>query len=90
MAPIASSTARTDAIACTVVQTPQIRWAQIQPSRASLPSTIFSMPRNIVPEAHASVTLPPSTCASMRRWPSIRVTGSILIFGIHTSRRARS
>ena len=57
--PTASSTARTDAIACTVVHTPQMRWAQIHASRGSLPSTIFSMPRNIVPDAHASVTLPP-------------------------------
>ena len=67
MAPIASSTARTEAIAWTVVHTPQIRCAQIHASRASLPSMIFSIPRNIVPAAHASVTLPPVTCASMRR-----------------------
>ena len=80
-APIAFSTARTDAMACTVVQTPQIRWAQIQASRGSLPSRIVSIPRNIVAAAHASVTLPPRTSASMRRWPSMRVTGSILTFG---------
>ena len=58
-APIAFSTARTDAMACTVVQTPQIRWAQIQASRGSLPSRIVSIPRNIVAAAHASATLPP-------------------------------
>ena len=66
-APTASSTARTDAIACTVVHTPQIRWAQIHASRGSLPSTIFSIPRNIVPDAHAWVTLPPVTSASILR-----------------------
>src|SRR5450755_341830 len=79
VAPMASSTARTEAIAWTVVHTPQIRCAQIQASRGSRPSTIFSIPRNIVPDAHASVTLPPDTSASIRKWPSIRVTGSILI-----------
>ena len=67
IAPIASSTARTEAIACTVVHTPQIRCAQIHASRGSLPSTIFSIPRNIVPDAHASLTLPPETSASIRR-----------------------
>src|ERR1700684_1508270 len=35
------------------------------------------MPRNIVPALQASETFPASTWASMRRWPSMRVTGSI-------------
>ena len=48
--PSASSTAYTDACAWTVVQTPQMRWAQIQASRGSRPWRISSMPRNIVPE----------------------------------------
>src|ERR1700734_102494 len=36
-----------------------------------------SMPRNMVPELQASVTRPPLISVSMRRWPSIRVTGSM-------------
>src|SRR5579875_3695795 len=75
--PKAFSTARTEASACTVVQTPQIRCAQIHASRGSRPRRISSIPRNIVPELHASVTRPPLTSVSMRRWPSMRVTGSI-------------
>src|SRR5579864_3940990 len=74
--PSASSTARTEVSACTVVQTPQIRCVQIQASRGSRPRRISSIPRNIVPELQASVTAPLFTSASMRRWPSIRVTGS--------------
>ena len=65
-----------EASAWTMVQTPQMRCAQIQASRGSRPCRISSMPRNIVPDAQASATFPPSTCASMRRWPSMRVTGS--------------
>src|SRR5512135_1824326 len=38
-----------------------------------------SMPRHIWPEAQASRTLPPSTSTSIRRWPSIRVIGSMVI-----------
>src|SRR5581483_10606877 len=75
----ASSTARTLAIACTVVQTPQKRCVNSQASRGSRPSRMFSIPRHIVQLAHAFCTLPPSTSTSTRRWPSIRVTGSILI-----------
>ena len=41
------------------------------------------MPRNMVPELQASEIFPPSSWASMRRWPSMRVTGS-------TTRRAMS
>ena len=37
------------------------------------------MPRHIWPEAQASRTLPPSTSTSIRRWPSIRVIGSMVI-----------
>jgi hypothetical protein len=75
--PSAFSTARTEAIACTVVQTPQNRWVMAQASRGSRPSRICSTPRHMVPEAQASVTLPPSTSQSMRRWPSMRVMGSM-------------
>ena len=53
--PRASSTARTEVRACTVVQTPQIRCAQIQASRGSRPRRMSSIPRNIVPELQASV-----------------------------------
>ena len=65
--PMASSTARTEAIACTVVQTPQMRWAKAQASRGSRPWRMISMPRNIVQDDQASFTAPPSTSASMRR-----------------------
>jgi hypothetical protein len=37
------------------------------------------MPRHIVHEAHALLTALLSTSTSMRRWPSIRVIGSIVI-----------
>ena len=37
------------------------------------------MPRHIWPEDQALVTLPPSTWQSMRRWPSMRVIGSMVI-----------
>jgi hypothetical protein len=75
-APIAFSTARIEAMACTVVQTPQIRWANAHASRGSRPFRISSIPRNIVDEDQASRTAPPSTSASIRRCPSMRVTGS--------------
>ncbi len=77
--PRADSTALTDAWAWTVVHTPQIRCAQIHASRGSLSLRMSSIPRNIVPEEYAWVTAPPSTVASMRRWPSMRVTGSMTI-----------
>ena len=63
----AFSTARTDAMACTVVQTPQKRWVKIQASRGSRPRRMFSIPRHICPEAQAFFTEPPSTSTSMRR-----------------------
>src|SRR5689334_10653903 len=75
----AFSTARTDAIACTVVHTPQNRWVKSHASRGSRPWRIRSMPRNICPDDHAFRTTPPSISASMRRWPSMRVTGSMVI-----------
>src|ERR1051325_2966562 len=75
----AFSTARTDVIACTVVHTPQNRWVDSQASRGSRPTRIRSMPRNIWPDDHALVTTPLSTSTSMRRCPSIRVTGSIVM-----------
>jgi hypothetical protein len=67
LAPIAFSTARIEAIACTVVQTPQILCAKTQASRGSRPRRMISMPRNIVEEDQASRTAPASTSASMRR-----------------------
>ena len=56
IAPIAFSTARIEAMACTVVQTPQIRWVKAQASRGSRPFRISSMPRNMVEEDQASRT----------------------------------
>ena len=53
-APIAFSTARIEAIACTVVHTPQMRWVKAQASRGSRPCRMISMPRNIVDDDHAS------------------------------------
>jgi hypothetical protein len=54
----ASSTERTDASECTVVQTPQTRPTNAQASRGSRPRNIFSMPRTMVPEEKASVIFP--------------------------------
>ena len=65
--PSAFSTARTEAIACTVVQTPQKRWVKSQASRGSRPCRMVSMPRHIWPEDQELLTLPPSTSTSMRR-----------------------
>ena len=75
----AFSTARTEVIACTVVQTPQMRWVKIQASRGSRSLRISSMPRHIWPDDQALVTLPSSTSQSMRRCPSMRVMGSIVM-----------
>src|SRR5574340_1239352 len=75
----AFSTDLTEVSACTDVQTPQMRWVKSQTSRASLPFTMFSIPRHIWPDDHALVTLPPSVSHSMRRWPSILVIGSMTI-----------
>jgi hypothetical protein len=66
-APIAFSTARIDAMACTVVHTPQMRWVKAQASRGSRPFRMISMPRNMVEDDQASRTAPSSTWASMRR-----------------------
>src|SRR6185369_6383093 len=74
----AFSTARTEAMACTVVHTPQMRWVIAQASRGSRPIRMFSTPRHIWPEAQAFLTRPPSTSTSTRRWPSMRVTGSMV------------
>src|SRR5690349_12350174 len=76
--PSACSIERTDATACTVVQTPQMRCAKIHASRGSRPLRIVSIPRHIVPEDQAFLTFPPSTSRSMRRCPSMRVTGSMV------------
>src|SRR5271165_6215095 len=75
----AFSTARTEAMAWTVVQTPQIRWVKIQASRGSRSLRMISMPRHIWPDDHALVTLPSSTSQSMRRCPSMRVIGSMVM-----------
>src|SRR3982751_2453371 len=75
----AFSTARTEAIACTVVQTPQNRCVNSHASRGSRPSRIRSMPRNIRPDDPAFRPKPPAASASMRRCPSMRVTGSMVI-----------
>ena len=48
--PSASSTVRTEASACTVVQTPQARSVKAQASRGSRPFRMISKPRTIVPE----------------------------------------
>src|SRR5512139_2079196 len=56
-----------------------MRWVKSHTSRASLPFTMFSIPRHIWPEVHALLTLPFSTSHSMRRWPSILVIGSMTI-----------
>src|SRR5512140_180371 len=77
--PSALSTDRTEAMACTVVQTPQMRWVNTHASRGSRPFKIVSMPRHMVPEDQAFLTAPPSTSTSMRRWPSMRVTGSMVM-----------
>src|SRR5262245_62102289 len=75
----AFSTARTDVMAWTVVQTPQNLCVNSHASRGSLPRRMFSIPLHIWPEAQALRTLPPSTSTSMRRCPSMRVTGAIVI-----------
>src|ERR1051325_2330400 len=74
----ASSTARTEVSACTVVQTPQKRCVKSHASRGSRPSRMRSMPRHMVADAHAFSTAPLSTSTSMRRCPSIRVIGSMV------------
>ena len=77
--PSAFSTLRTEVMACTVVQTPQMRWVKAQASRGSRPCRMVSMPRHMVPLDQAFWTVPPSTSTSMRRCPSIRVMGSIVM-----------
>src|ERR1035437_1181285 len=72
----ASSTARQLATAWTVVHTPQMRCTKAHASRGSRPCITVSIPRNCVEVAHALEILPFSDCASMRRWPSMRVIGS--------------
>ena len=56
-APMAFSTARMDVMACTVVQTPQIRWVKAQASRGSRPLRMVSIPRNMVDEDQAFWTM---------------------------------
>src|SRR3990172_3198364 len=75
----AFSTALTETVACTDVQTPQMRWVKSHTSRGSRPLTIVSIPRHIWPDDQAFITLPLSTSHSILRWPSILVIGSIVI-----------
>src|SRR5512143_1332754 len=82
--PQAFSTALTEHCAWTVVQTPHIREVSAQHSLGSLPFTMVSMPLHMVPDDQASVTLPPSTWASILKCPSILVTGSIAILAMLT------
>ncbi len=65
--PRASSTARHDAMACTTVHTPQIRWVKAHASRGSRPWRIVSIPRNWVDDAQAFSIRPFSSWTSMRR-----------------------
>ena len=78
----AASTALTELVECTVVQTPQIRDTNVHASRGSLPFSMTSKPLHIVPATQASAIFPPSTLASTRMCPSIRVMGSTTIFAI--------
>src|SRR6266545_32935 len=75
----ACSTERMEEMACTVVQTPQKRWAKDHASWGSRPLRMTSIPRHIWAEDQALVTLPSFTSTSMRRCPSIRVMGSRVI-----------
>lgn len=78
--PSAFSTARTEVSAWVPVQTPQLRSVNAHASRGSRPRRMTSMPRHIVPlETALRITLSESRLASMRRWPSMRVSGSITI-----------
>ena len=75
--PIAFSTARTEASACTPVHTPQMRCTKAHASRGSRPRRMTSRPRHIVPVDTAfRITFCASTFTSMRRCPSMRVIGS--------------
>src|SRR5512135_363612 len=75
----ASSTQRTEVEACTYVQTPHNLWVKCCASSGRRPLRIVSTPRNRVPELQALVIWPLDTSTSMRRCPSIRVTGSMTI-----------
>ncbi len=66
--PSAFSTARTEASACTPVQTPQMRCTKAQASRGSRPRRMTSRPRHIVPvETALRMMFFSSTFTSMRR-----------------------
>src|SRR3989338_2786656 len=82
--PRAFSTALIEARAWTTVQTPHILCAKSHASLGSLPLRIISIPRNIVAHEKASVMHPlsVSTSTSIRRWPSILVTGSTTTLAI--------
>ncbi len=79
VAPKAASRARAEAVAWAIGQTPQTRWVIKTASRGSLPVRMISIPRKRVPMLRAPITRPSSTSTSTLRWPSILVTGSILI-----------
>src|SRR5512135_1138051 len=75
----AFSTARTEAMPCTSVHTPQMRCAKAHASRGSRPRRMISMPRTMVPAEEARVMRPESSVsASMRKCPSMRVMGSTM------------
>jgi len=80
--PSAFSTLRMEAMAWTVVHTPQNLCTKYHASRGSRPWRIFSMPRNMVLLLQASATPFPLTSASIRRCPSILVMGSMTIFAM--------
>ena len=66
--PSACSTQRTEASACTPVQTPQMRCTKAHASRGSRPRRMTSSPRHIVPvETALRMMLFSSTFTSMRR-----------------------
>src|SRR6266567_6174213 len=79
----ACSTERIDEMACTVVQTPQKRWANDQASCGSRPLRMVSIPRHIWADDQALVTVPPSTSTSILRCPSMRVIGSNVILAMY-------
>ena len=66
-----------DEWACETGHTPQMRCTICAASSGVRFSTTISMPRKQPPDTQASDTLPLVTSISTRRWPSMRVIGSI-------------
>lgn len=73
----ASSTAARAAMAWVPVQTPQMRSTKAHTSRGSRLQAITSMPRYCVVDVQAFLITPSPASISTRRWPSMRVTGSM-------------